>query len=254
MAVIDLNCDMGEAFGNYPMPNDILLLDYISSASIACGFHAGDPAVMEMTVKAAVKKGVAIGAHPGLPDLQGFGRREIQITPKEAYQMVLYQVGALYAFVKAAGGRLNHVKAHGALYNMAGRNAALAEAIVEAVHDFDPGLILFALANSEIVVAAKKTGLAFASEVFADRTYQDDGSLTPRSDANALITDEKQSLDQALMMVNKQQVVSANNKLITLKADTLCLHGDGAHAVEFAKTIRNAFVASGITIKAPARI
>jgi len=254
MAVIDLNCDMGEAFGNYPMPNDILLLDYISSASIACGFHAGDPAVMEMTVKAAVKKGVAIGAHPGLPDLQGFGRREMQITPKEAYQMVLYQVGALYAFVKAAGGRLNHVKAHGALYNMAGRNAALAEAIVDAVHDFDPGLILFALANSEMVVAAKKTGLAFASEVFADRTYQDDGSLTPRSDANALITDEKQSLDQALMMVNKQQVVSANNKLITLKADTLCLHGDGAHAVEFAKTIRNAFVAGGITIKAPARI
>ena len=254
MAVIDLNCDMGEAFGNYPMPNDILLLDYISSASIACGFHAGDPAVMEMTVKAAVKKGVAIGAHPGLPDLQGFGRREMQITPKEAYQMVLYQVGALYAFVKAAGGRLNHVKAHGALYNMAGRNAALAEAIVDAVHDFDPGLILFALANSEIVVAAKKTGLAFASEVFADRTYQDDGSLTPRSDANALITDEKQSLDQALMMVNKQQVVSANNKVITLKADTLCLHGDGAHAVEFAKTIRHAFVAGGITIKAPARI
>ena len=253
MAVIDLNCDMGEAFGNYPMPNDLLLLDYISSASIACGFHAGDPAVMEMTVKAAIKKDVAIGAHPGLPDLQGFGRREMQITPKEAYQMVLYQVGALYAFVKATGGKLNHVKAHGALYNMAGRNAALAEAIVNAVHDFDPGLILFALANSEMVVAAKKMGLAYASEVFADRTYQDDGSLTPRSDANALISDEKQSLDQALMMVNKQQVISSNKKVIRLKADTLCLHGDGTHAVEFAKSIRDSFAASGITIKAPAR-
>ena len=149
---------------------------------------------------------------------------------------------------------MSHVKAHGALYNMAGRNGALAEAIVDAVHDFDPGLILFALANSEMVIAAKKMGLAYVSEVFADRTYQDDGSLTPRSASNALITDEKQSLDQALMMVNKQQVVSANNKVITLKADTLCLHGDGAHAVAFAKTIREAFLASGITVKAPTRI
>jgi UPF0271 protein len=253
MPVIDLNCDMGEAFGNYPMPNDILLLDYISSASIACGFHAGDPAVMENTVKAAIKKGVSIGAHPGLPDLPGFGRREMQITPKEAYQMVLYQIGALHAFVKAAGGRLNHVKAHGALYNMGGRDAALAAAIVDAVHDFDPGLILFALANSEMVIAAKKTGLSYASEVFADRTYQDDGSLTPRSNSNAVITDERQSLNQALMMVNKQQVISAGNKSILLRADTLCLHGDGSHAVDFARNIREAFVKEGITIKAPLR-
>ena len=254
MPTIDLNCDMGEAFGNYPMPNDEKLLDYISSASIACGFHAGDPNVMQRTVNAAIKKGVAVGAHPGLPDLQGFGRREMQVSPKETYQMVLYQVGALYAFVKAAGGRLNHVKAHGALYNMAGRDPLLARAIVDAVHDFDPGLILFALANSEMVVAAKKTGLAYAAEVFADRTYQDDGSLTPRTQANALITDEQASLSQALMMVNKQQVVSANQKIISLKADTLCLHGDGAHAVEFAKTIRESFVKEGITIKAPERL
>ncbi len=254
MPIIDLNCDMGEAFGNYPMPNDEQLLDYISSASIACGFHAGDPNVMQTTVNAAIKKGVAIGAHPGLPDLQGFGRREMQITPKEAYQMILYQVGALHAFVKAAGGRLNHVKAHGALYNMAGRDPLLARAIVDAVHDFDPGLILFALANSEMVVAAKKTGLAYASEIFADRTYQDDGSLTPRTQPNALITDEKQSLKQAMMMVNKQQVVSANQKVIPLKADTLCLHGDGANAVAFAKTIHENLVKEGITIKAPARL
>src|SRR5476649_1816960 len=220
MPTIDLSCDMGEAFGNYAMPNDELLLNYISSASIACGFHAGDPAVMQNTVAAAIKKGVAIGAHPGLPDLQGFGRREMQISPKETYQMVLYQIGALYAFVKAAGGRLNHVKAHGALYNMAGRDPALAKAIVDAVHDFDPGLILFALANSEMVVAAKKTGLAYASEVFADRTYQDDGSLTPRTHPDALITDDGQSLNQVLMMVKNQQVVSVNKKVIPLTADT----------------------------------
>ena len=254
MPTIDLNCDMGEAFGNYPMPNDDKLLDYISSASIACGFHAGDPNVMQITVNAALKKGVAIGAHPGLPDLQGFGRREMQVSAKEVYQMVLYQVGALQAFVKAAGGHLNHVKAHGALYNMAGRDPLLARAIVDAVHDFDPGLILFALANSEMVVAAKKTGLAYASEVFADRTYQDDGSLTPRTQPNALITNEKQSLTQAMMMVNKQQVLSANQKIIPLKADTLCLHGDGAHAVEFAKTIHENLLKEGIGIKAPVRL
>lgn len=254
MPSIDLSCDMGEAFGNYPMPNDEALLNYISSASIACGFHAGDPNVMQNTVAAAVKKGVAIGAHPGLPDLQGFGRREMQISASEAYQMVLYQIGALYAFVKAAGGRLNHVKAHGALYNMAARDPLLAKAIVDAVHDFDPGLVLFALANSEMVVAAKKTGLAYASEVFADRTYQDDGSLTPRSRKDALITDEQRSLNQVLLMVNKQQVISANQKVIDLKADTLCLHGDGIHAVDFAKNIHETLIKEGVAIKAPLRL
>jgi len=253
MPTIDLNCDMGEAFGNYPMPNDEALLNYISSASIACGFHAGDPNVMQNTVSAAIKKGVSVGAHPGLPDLQGFGRREMQISAKEAYQMVLYQIGALYGFVKAAGGRLNHVKAHGALYNMAARDTVLARAIVDAVHDFDPGLILFALAGSEMVIAAKKSGLACASEVFADRTYQDNGSLTPRKQSNALITDEDQSLKQVLMMINNQQVVSANQKVIPLTADTLCLHGDGLHAVEFAKTINETLINDGITIKAPSR-
>jgi UPF0271 protein len=254
MPIIDLSCDMGEAFGNYPMPNDEALLNYISSASIACGFHAGDANVMQNTVSAAIKKGVAIGAHPGLPDLQGFGRREMQISAKEAYQMVLYQIGALYAFVKAAGGRLNHVKAHGALYNMAGRDPILARAIVDAVHDFDPGLILFALANSEMVKAAKQTGLAYASEVFADRTYQDDGSLTPRSHTDALITDEQQSLNQVLMMVNKQQVTSTSQKIIPLKADTLCLHGDGVHAVDFAKTIHQTLTREGVTVKSPVRL
>ncbi|MEO6633890.1 MAG: 5-oxoprolinase subunit PxpA [Mucilaginibacter sp.] len=252
MQVIDLNCDMGEAFGNYPMPNDGILMDYISSVNIACGFHAGDPGVMQHTVKMAIQKGVAIGAHPGLPDLQGFGRKEMKISANEAYQMTLYQVGALYGFVKAAGGKLHHVKAHGALYNMAAKDTALAKAIVEAVHDFDSTLILYALAGSEMIEAAKKTGLVTASEVFADRTYQDDGSLTPRTQGNALITDEQQSIAQVLMMVKQQQVVSVNKKNIPLKAETLCLHGDGLHAVEFAKMIRLKLQSEGIIIKAPA--
>jgi UPF0271 protein len=251
MQTIDLNCDMGEAFGNYAMPNDEILLDHITSANIACGFHAGDPEVMQHTVAMAIKKGVAIGAHPGLPDLQGFGRREMKITANEAYQMTMYQIGALYGFVKAAGGKLHHVKAHGALYNMAAKDAALAKAIVQAVHDFDSTLILYGLAGSEMIEAAKKIGIITASEVFADRTYQGDGSLTPRSQSNALIIEEHQSIAQVLQMVKHQQVQSVSGKNIPLKAETLCLHGDGVHAVEFAKMINEKLKAEGITIKAP---
>ena len=250
MATIDINCDMGEAFGNYAMPNDALLFKYISSANIACGFHAGDPAVMQDSVALAVQNNVAIGAHPGLQDLQGFGRREMKISPKEAYQITLYQMGALSAFVKAAKAKLNHVKPHGALYNMAAKDVTLAQAIVDAVYDFDPHLILYGLAGSELINAATQKGLKSAGEVFADRTYQDDGSLTPRSQPNALITNEKKSLTQVLMMVNKQQVISANEKIISLKADTLCIHGDGEHALEFAKTIHHTLTNNGITIKA----
>lgn len=252
MQTIDLNCDMGEAFGNYSMPDDEILMDYITSANIACGYHAGDPEVMQRTVNMAIKKGVAIGAHPGLPDLQGFGRREIKITANEAYQITLYQIGALHAFVKAAGGKLHHVKAHGALYNMAAKDTALARAIVQAVHDFDPALILYGLAGSEMIKAAQQSGLTTASEVFADRTYQDDGSLTPRSQKNAIITNEQQSVKQVLMMVKEQKVISVNNKTVALKADTLCLHGDGAHAVDFAKLINQKLKQEGITLKAPA--
>lgn len=251
MQQMDLNCDMGEAFGNYSMPNDDILLDYVTSANIACGYHAGDPAVMQQTVNAALKKGVAVGAHPGLPDLQGFGRREMKISANEAYQFTLYQIGALYAFVKAANGKLHHVKAHGALYNMAAKDASLAKAIVEAVHDFDPNLIIYGLAGSEMIAAAQKIGIKTASEVFADRTYQDDGSLTPRSQSNALITDEQESINQVMLMVKQQQVISVSKKSISLKAETLCLHGDGAHAVPFAKMIHERLKSEGITVKAP---
>lgn len=253
MQSIDLNCDMGEAFGNYPMPNDDTLMDYITSANIACGFHAGDPEVMQHTVAMAIKKKVAIGAHPGLPDLQGFGRRDMKITPNEAYQMVLYQIGALSGFVKAAEGKLHHVKAHGALYNMAAKDVALSRAIVQAVHDFDPTLILYGLAGSEMIRAAKQMGITTAAEVFADRTYQDDGSLTPRTQANSLITNEQQAIDQVIMMVKHQQVISVNKKSVPLNAETLCLHGDGAHAVEFAKLINNKLKNEGIAVKAPGR-
>ena len=250
MGNIDINCDMGEAFGNYSMPNDEKLFKYISSANIACGFHAGDAAVMQDTVALAIKNNVAIGAHPGLQDLQGFGRREMKISPREAYQITLYQIGALAAFVKAAGAKLNHVKPHGALYNMAARDVKLAHAIVDAINDFDASLILYGLAGSELINAAANKGLKSASEVFADRTYKDDGSLTPRSQANASITNEKDVAAQVLMMVKQQQVISGNQKIVLLKADTLCIHGDGEHGLEFAKTIHHTLTNDGIIIKA----
>lgn len=252
MKMIDLNCDMGEAFGNYAMPNDEKLMDYISSANIACGFHGGDPAVMQQTVALAVKKGVAIGAHPGLPDLQGFGRREMKITPNEAYQLTLYQIGALSGFVKAAASKLHHVKAHGALYNMAAKDNALAKAIVQAVYDFDPGLILYALAGSKMIDEAEKKGIVTASEVFADRSYQDGGLLTPRSADNALITNEEDAVNQVLGFALNQEVNSVNGNRIAVKAETVCLHSDGEHAVAFAKLIAERLQKEGIAIKAPA--
>lgn len=252
MKMIDLNCDMGEAFGSYAMPNDEKLMDYISSVNIACGFHAGDPAIMQQTVSLALKKGVAIGAHPGLPDLQGFGRREMKISPNEAYQLTLYQIGALSGFVKAAGSKLHHVKAHGALYNMAAKDTALAKAIVQAVLNFDPGLILYALAGSEMIYEAEKQGITTASEVFADRSYQDDGLLTPRSADHALIANGEDAVNQVLGFALKQEVKSVNGSRITVRAETVCLHGDGEYAVEFAKLIAERLKNEGIVIKAPA--
>jgi len=251
MKEIDLNCDMGEAFGNYTMPNDVELMDYISSANIACGFHAGDPAVMQHTVAMAIKKGVAIGAHPGLPDLQGFGRREMKISAQEAYQLTLYQIGALSAFVKAAGAKLNHVKAHGALYNMAAKDTSLAKAIVQAVYDFDPKLILYALSGSKMIAEAQSKGIATASEVFADRSYQDNGSLTPRTEPGALIADENAALNQVVAFALKQEVRSVSGKIVAVDAETICVHGDGVHAVTFAKRIAEKLKSERILVKVP---
>nr|WP_269840101.1 5-oxoprolinase subunit PxpA [Paucibacter sp. M5-1]MCZ7882566.1 LamB/YcsF family protein [Paucibacter sp. M5-1] len=247
---LDLNCDMGEGFGAYTMGNDIAILDHVSSANIACGFHAGDPGTMRRIVGAAIAKGVAVGAHPGLPDLQGFGRREMKISPAEAYAMVLYQIGALAGFARAAGGRLNHVKPHGALYNMAVKDRKLSDAIAQAVRDFDPGLVFFGLAGSEMIRAAEALGLRAANEVFADRSYQDDGSLSPRGLPGAMIEDPEQSLAQVRQML-AGSVTALSGNVVPVQADTLCLHGDQPGALEFARHIRAALTTDGVALQAP---
>jgi UPF0271 protein len=249
--VVDLNSDLGESFGNYTIGMDSKVIPLISSANIACGFHAGDPTVMKKTVALALQNGVALGAHPGFPDLVGFGRRNMAASPSDVYAMMVYQIGALAAFAKAAGAALQHVKPHGALYNMAARDAKLAEAIACAIHDVDPHLILFAQPGTESIREAKKIDLPTACEVFADRSYQDDGSLTPRSQPGAMITDESQSISQVLSMVMDHQVTTLSGKVIPIQADTICVHGDGPKAVAFVTRIREALASKGITV-APA--
>jgi len=249
MTFVDLNCDMGESFGAYRLGHDEEILAYITSANIACGFHAGDASTMRKTVRLAMVHHVAIGAHPGLQDLVGFGRRRMDISPQEAYDIVVYQIGALWAFVKSEGGTLEHVKAHGELYNMAATNAKLAEAVAEAVYKVDPELILFGLAGSELIKAGQRIGLRTASEVFADRTYQADGTLTPRREPNALITDEKQSLSQVIRMVKEGKVFTQQQVDVSIQAETICVHGDGARASEFARNIRTALTEAGIVVQ-----
>jgi len=245
---VDLNCDMGESFGAYHMGNDEAVFPYLSSVNIACGFHGGDPAVMRKTVRLALEYGVAIGAHPGLPDLQGFGRREINISADEAYEMVVYQIGALSAFVTAEGGRMHHVKPHGALYNMAAKNERLAMAIAEAIYRVNPELRLYGLSGSALIKAGTTRGLKVAHEVFADRSYQDDGTLTPRGQQGALITDVDQAIAQAVQMVKERTVMSRQQLPVGIQADTICIHGDGAHAADFARSIQETFHLEGIAI------
>lgn len=251
MKRIDLNCDLGESFGAWHMGDDDALLALISSANIACGFHAGDPAIMRRTVEQAVKQGVAIGAHVSLPDLQGFGRREMNVSADEVQAMTLYQIGALHAFAQAAGTRLAHVKPHGALYNMAARDRSLAEAIARAVHAFDPQLQLFALAGSALIDAGRAVGLPVAAEAFADRRYLADASLQSRREAGAVIDDASMATAQAIGIARDGVVQAANGQQIKLHADTLCLHGDGAHAVALAQQLREALRRSGLCIAAP---
>ena len=248
---IDLNADLGESFGAWRMGEDEALLALVSSANIACGFHAGDPVVMQRTVALAAARGVAIGAHIALPDLQGFGRREMRIGADEAYALTLYQLGALAAFTRAAGVPLTHVKPHGALYNMAARDAALAAAIARAVRDFDPALRLVGLAGSALVEAGHAAGLAVAAEAFADRGYRADGSLQPRNEPGALLDDADRACAQALGIVRDGAVAAVDGSRVTLHADTLCLHGDGPHAVAFARKLREALGAAGVRIATP---
>lgn len=248
MPSIDINCDMGESFGPWVMGQDLELFAHVTSANIACGFHAGDPDVMLRTVRAAIEAGVAIGAHPGLPDLQGFGRRTMSMTPDEVYALVIYQVGALDAFARSQGSRLHHVKTHGALYNMTARDPALANAVARAVHDLDPALPIYA-ANAAIARAARDFGLPAVFEVYADRTYQDDGTLTPRSLPHAMIEDVDQAIAQVKRMVKDGVVRSLSGKDVPIAADTLCIHGDQPGAVQFASQIRTALEAEGIAVK-----
>lgn len=245
---VDLNCDLGESFGAYKIGEDERILDYVSSINIACGFHAGDPMVMAETVKMAVEKNIAIGAHPGFPDLMGFGRRNMQISKEEARNYMLYQIGALDAFVKAAGGKLNHVKPHGALYNMAAVDYELAYALAKAVYDYNENLIFVALANSLAIQAAKDVGLRVAEEVFADRAYEEDGTLVSRNKDGAVICDDEVALSRVLEFVEKRKVTTITGKEIDISPDTICLHGDNEHAVLFAERIKQTFTEKGIRI------
>jgi UPF0271 protein len=236
---IDLNSDMGEGFGVWEMGDDFALLDYVDSTNIACAWHAGDPERMKNLVAAAIKKNIFIGSHPSLPDLLGFGRREMAITPNDAYNYVLYQTGALQAFIQTQGGKLHHVKPHGALYNQAAKDLKLARAIAQAVKDLGDGVILYGLASSCVVQAAQELNVPIWQEVFADRRYTPEGYLAPRSQANALIEDEDEAVAQALRMANEGEVIALDGSVVKVQADTLCIHGDGASALDFAKKIRS---------------
>lgn len=253
MATVDLNCDMGESFGPWRMGDDLAVLPHVTSANIACGFHAGDPSTMWHAVDAAIEQEVAIGAHPGLPDLVGFGRRTMDVGPAEVYALMLYQVGALVAFVRARGRELAHVKPHGALYNMAAARPELAAAIARAVAAVDPGLVLFGLAGSQLLRAGEERGLRVASEVFADRNYMPDGSLVPRSRPDALVTDEGEAVARAVRMAREGRVTAVDGTDVVVKADTICIHGDGPHAVQFARGLRAALEAAHVEVRAPRR-
>jgi len=241
---IDLNCDMGEG-----MDNDALLMPYISSANIACGGHAGNFKTMYKTIDYCKEYNVAIGAHPGFQDRENFGRINIELSDKELYQLVHQQVLVLKVICEVMEARLHHVKLHGALYNMAAKSLKMSEVIVQAVKDVQSDLIFYGLSNSCMIDAAKQIGLKTANEVFADRTYQNDGNLVPRTVQGALITDEEQTLQQVLSMVLKHQVQTLDGQVIVIQPDTLCLHGDGIHAVAYAKKINYMLKQKNISIE-----
>jgi 5-oxoprolinase (ATP-hydrolysing) subunit A len=251
---LDLNCDMGESFGVWRMGDDEAVLAHVTSANVACGFHAGDPGTMRHTVELAHARGVAIGAHPSLPDLQGFGRRELNVAAGDVYDMVLYQIGALAGICRSVGARLHHVKPHGALYNMAARDPRLAASIARAVRDFDPELVLYGLARSHSIEAARELGVPTANEVFADRTYQTDGGLTPRGRPDALIHDPAIAVAQVARMVQRGEVVATDGSVVAIEADTLCIHGDQPGAARFAREIRAALEGWGVAPFDPSRV
>jgi UPF0271 protein len=251
MKTIDLNCDMGESYGAWKMGADAQVMPYITSANVACGFHAGDPATIRETVRLAVDSGVAVGAHPSLPDLMGFGRRAMRISPQDMYDLVVYQAGAVEAFVRVAGARLHHVKCHGALYNMAAVDEGLSEAMSRAVRDLGGEVKLYALSNSLMMKIAKRQNIPVYGEVFADRGYSDDGTLAPRDQPGGLIEDARASVKQALAMIEEGYVTSLSGRRVAVAADTMCLHGDQPGAVVFAQALRKVFSEKGINVAAP---
>src|SRR5438552_5496537 len=249
MKRIDLNCDMGESYGAWKMGADAEVMPHISSANIACGFHGGDPGTIRKTVRLAVDHGVAIGAHPSLPDLQGFGRRVMKIARQEMYDLVVCQGGAVEAVARAAGARLHHIKCHGALYNMAANDEGLSDAMVRAAKDL--GAMLYVLSRSKNYDIAKRAGVPVCGEVFADRGYSDDGTLAPRDKPGGMIEDADQAVKQALALVEDGYVTSPSGTRVALAADTRCIHGDQPAAAAFARALRKAFKERKIEVVAP---
>ena len=248
MAAIDLNSDLGESFGRYTLGLDEEVIPLISSANVACGYHASDPVVMRKTVRIAKAAGAQVGAHPGYPDLMGFGRRNMAVSPEEAYGYTMYQLGALEGFLRAEGMKMQHVKPHGAFYNMAAKDKALAAAIAEAVADVDAGIILLGLAGSAMTEAGKEAGLRVAGEVFADRAYQADGSLVPRSMPGAVIHDTEEALSRTVRMVKEGIVTAVTGETVPLTADSICVHGDNPSALAFVKAIRERLETEGVSV------
>jgi UPF0271 protein len=248
---IDLNGDVGESFGAYEIGHDAELIPILTSANIACGFHAGDPGVMRAAVALAREHGTNIGAHPGFPDLVGFGRRELKATPREVEDLVAYQIGALAAIAAVQGMRLSHVKPHGALYNMAARDPDLADAIARATAAVDRSLLLFGLPGSRSLDAARRHGVRAISEAFADRAYRPDGSLVPRSEPGAVIDDAQQVVERAVAIARERMVVAADGTRVPLDVETICVHGDTPGAAELASRIRKALIDVGIQVGAP---
>jgi UPF0271 protein len=248
---IDLNCDLGESYGAWALGDDEGIMPFISSANIACGFHAGDPGTIHRTVMRALRHSVAIGAHPSYPDLAGFGRRRMDMDPQEVYDTVLYQLGAVAAFAKASGTFMRHVKPHGALYNHAAKDTLTAQAILNAVKYFDDGLLFYGPAGSELEKAALAQGIFFCAEAFADRGYQCDGSLTPRSQKGALLADVDACVGQAMQMVEEGCVTAVDGSRVPIRADTICIHGDGPMSVGIAEALHKALESKGYTIRCP---
>lgn len=244
---VDLNADVGESFGAWKMGMDADVLQHVSSVNIACGWHAGDPLCMDKTIGLAPGR-VGIGAHPGYPDLMGFGRRNMNASPAEVKAYVKYQLGAFYAFAKANGRTIQHCKPHGAMYNMAGKDIKLAMAIAEAVKEFDPEIILMGLAGSKMIEAAETVGIRAASEVFADRAYEEDGSLVARTKEGAMVTDEDLAIERVIGMIKNGTVEAITGKMIPVKCDSVCVHGDSPKALLFVQKIREKLTEEGIEI------